>query len=332
MSDRVVMAMSNLPFQPAHWERFRAAVVPDRLVMVEPGDDGGLAAALRVAEIAILAGDLDRRHVGAPKLKWVHCDHAGLTKSAIPKVFEKGLVVTGSAGRSAAALAEHALMFMLMLCSNYPAFYEAQKRHQWRGIPGTDELRALYGRTLGIIGMGHTGTALAERAKAFGMRVLGYRRRDLPAPTGVDTMYCQDRGDTIDPILDECDILALVVNLSDATHHLIGRRELKRLKRSAIIVNLARGGVIDEAAMVEALQTGEIAGAGLDVFATEPLSADSPLWDAPNTLITPHFTAALPDKVDRSLDVILENLRRYRAGELLLNRMTPEDLYTRRPA
>jgi phosphoglycerate dehydrogenase-like enzyme len=90
--------------------------------------------------------------------------------------------------------------------------------------------------------------------------------------------------------------------------------------------------VIDEAAMVEALQTGEIAGAGLDVFATEPLSADSPLWDAPNTLITPHFTAALPDKVDRSLDVILENLRRYRAGELLLNRMTPEDLYTRRPA
>jgi phosphoglycerate dehydrogenase-like enzyme len=284
--------------------------------------------ALEHAEIAILAGDLDGRHLTAPKLKWVHCNHAGLTKSALPQVFERGLIVTGSAGRSAAALAEHAMMFMLMLCSDFPSFYEAQKRREWRRTPEMSGLRALYGRTLGIIGMGHTGVELAARASAFNMRVIGYRRRDLPAPPGVVKMFSADKGETIDGILDEADILALVVNLSDATHHMIGERELQRLKRSAFIVNLSRGGVIDERALAAALQAGDIAGAGLDVFDVEPLPPNSPLWDAPNTLITPHFTAALPDKAERSLDVITENLRRYRAGEQMLNRLAEEDIYT----
>lgn len=329
MSDRLVLAMANLPFKPHHWDALREAVAPDQLVVVAPEDERALAEALETAEVVILAGDLDHRHLAAPRLKWVHCDHAGLTKSARPEVFQRGLTVTGSAGRSGPALAEHALMFMLMLSANYPAFYEAQKHRQWRGIPGLDDLRALYGKTIGIIGMGHTGVALAARANAFEMRVLGYRRRDLPTPAGVDRMFSADRGETIGPILDEADIVALVLSLSDATHHLIGAPELKRMKRSAIIVNMARGGCIDEAALVDALRSGEIAGAGLDVFETEPLPSTSPLWDAPNTLITPHFTAALPDKVERSLGMIVQNLRRFREGAAMLNRITEEDLYTR---
>ena len=170
-------------------------------------------------------------------------------------------------------------MFMLMLCSNYPAFYEAQKQKRWRGVPGSEKLRALYGRTLGILGMGHTGVELASRAKAFGMRVLGYRRRDLPVPPGVDRMYCTERGETIHPILEQCDILALVLNLSDATRHLIGRDELARMKPGAILINLARGGVIDEAAMIEALESGRLGGAGLDVMETEPLPETQPVVD-----------------------------------------------------
>ena len=255
--------------------------------------------------------------------------HAGLTKSARPGVFERGLIVTGSAGRSGPALAEHAMMFMLMLCSNYPAFYEAQKRKQWLRYAGAENLRALWGRTVGIIGMGHTGLELAPRCNAFNMRVLGFRRRNLPTPAGVDRMYCADNGDTIDPILDECDILALVVNLSDATHHMIGRRELARMKRTATIVNLSRGGVIDEAALIDALRAREIAGAGLDVTETEPLPAESPLWDAPNVLVTPHFTAAMPDRSERALDIIVENFARYRAGQPMRNQITREDLYTK---
>jgi phosphoglycerate dehydrogenase-like enzyme len=328
MTERVVMVETGVPFRGAHWDRLAAAIRPDRLLAVDGGDAAAVAAALAEAEVAILAGDLDARHVAAPKLRWIHCDHAGLTKSARPEVFEKGLVVTGSAGRSGPALAEHVLMFALMLCSRYPDFYEAQKRHEWRRTPGMADLRALYGRTIGILGMGHTGVELASRAKAFNMQVLGYRRRDIAPPPGVDRMYAADKGETIDDILREADVLALVLNLSDATHHLIGAREIALMKPSAIIVNLARGGVLDTDALIEALETGRLAGAGLDVTDPEPLPPGHRLWDTPNVLITPHFTAAVPDKLDRSLDVITENLRRWRAGEPLVNRMTEEDLWT----
>jgi phosphoglycerate dehydrogenase-like enzyme len=324
----VVMAMQDLPFLPDHWRKLEAAVAPDTLIRADRNDVGGLDRALATAEIAILAGDLDARHTGSPSLKWIHCDHAGLTRSARPEVFEKDLIVTGSAGRSAEALAEHAMMFALLLCSRYADFYEAQRRHAWHRSPEMAKLRALKGRTMGIIGLGNTGVALAARASAFGMSVLGYRRRDLPAPPGVERVYSTDRGETIDPILAEADVLALVVNLSDATQHLIGTRELALMKPSAVLINLSRGGVIDQDALITALSARKLAGAGLDVTTPEPLPPGHPLWDAPNVLITPHFTASLPDRTDRSLDMIIENLRRYRAGEPMLNRITREDIYT----
>lgn len=329
MAERVVMVDAETPFKGAHWDRLAEAVGPDRLIAVSSRDAAALGAALKEAEIAILAGDLDQRYLAAPKLRWIHCDHAGLTRSARPEVFARGLIVTGSAGRSGPALAEHVLMFSLMLSYRYPDFYEAQKRHEWRRTPEMKDLRTLYGRTIGIIGMGHTGRELAARAKAFNMRVLGYRRRDLPNPPGVDRMFSADRGETIDPILQEADILALVVNLSDATYHLIDDRAIRRMKRNAIVVNLSRGGVIDQAALVAALKEGRIAGAGLDVTNPEPPAVGDPIWDAPNLLITPHFTAALPDRTERSLDVIIENIRRYRAGQPLLNRVSEEDVWTR---
>lgn len=323
---RTILAAAELPFSPEQWDRFKAAIGSDELVVL-PGSE--MDRELPKAEIAVLAGDLDDRFVNAPKLKWVHCDHAGLTKSARPEVFERGLVVTGSAGRSGEALAEHVMMFALMLTSNYPRFYDAQREHRWvKRTPQMDALRALYGKTIGIIGMGHTGLALATRAKAFNMTVLGYRRRDGALPAGVDRMYCSDRGDNIDPILAEADVLALVVNLSNATYRMIDAAALGRMKRGSILINLGRGKLIDTDALIAALETGHLAGAGLDVTDPEPLPPEHPLWDAPNVLITPHFTAALPDKVDRSLNTIIENLRRYRAGEPLLNQTTREDIWT----
>lgn len=329
MNQRVVMVDKTVPFEGPHWERLVEAIGPDQLLAVDPRDGAAVAKALEVAEIAILAGDLDDRFLAAPKLRWIHCDHAGLTKSAKPEVFERGLVVTGSAGRSGPALAEHVMMFALMLCSRYPDLYEAQKRQEWFRTPSMFDLRALYGRTIGILGMGHTGVELAKRAKAFNMKVLGYRRRDLPVPEGVDEIFSADKGQTIDPILERADILALVLNLSDATYHLIDEAAIARMKRGSIIINLARGGVIDQDALIAALHSGHLAGAGLDVTDPEPLPKGHPLWTTPNVLITPHFTAAVPDKVDRSLDVISENFKRYRAGQPMLNRMTAEDLWTK---
>lgn len=332
MTARTVLAMQDLPFLPAHWNKLEAAVAPDTLLRVSKDDEAALSRALASAEIAILSGDLDARHTASPTLKWIHCDHAGLTKSARPEVFARDLIVTGSAGRSAGALAEHIMMFALMLCSRYPDLYEAQKRHEWRRVPEMANLRALSGRTLGILGMGHTGEALALRARAFGMRVIGYRRRTLAAPEGVEKVYSADAGETIDPILDQADVVALALNLSDATRHLIGAAQFKRMKRTAVLINMARGEIIDQDALIAALHAGEIAGAGLDVTSPEPLPADHALWDAPNVLITPHFSAMLPDRTDRSLEIIIENLRRYRAGEPMLNRITAEDAYSPDPA
>ena len=324
-----VAALDDLPFNPAQWDVLEGAVAPGRLLRVPSGRLDALDAALGEAEVLVLPGDLDERHLRAPGLRWIHCDHAGLTRSARPEVFARRLIVTGSAGRSAPALAEHALMFLLALNADLMGFHEAQRRRQWRGVPGAERLRALHGRTLGILGMGHTGQALAPRAAALGMTVLGYRRRDLPPPPGVDRMFSGDKGETITPILETADAIVLALNLSDATHHLIGAAEIARMKPGVLLVNMARGGVMDEAALLEALRSGHVAGAGLDVFEQEPLPPGSPLWDAPRVLITPHFTPPVADRAGRSLGIIVENLRRYRAGEELLNRITPEDVWTR---
>ncbi len=320
--------LSTLDLKDAHLARLTEAVRPARLLSVDRKDDAGIRAALAEADVALLFGDLDERVLSAPKLKWVHCDHAGLNKSARPEVFAKGLLVTSSAGRSSPALADHAIFFMLALSFRFGALYEAQRKHQW-GIPGQDDLRGLTGRTLGIVGLGNTGRALALRAKAMDMRVLGYRRSDGPIPEGVDAAYTQDNGDTLEPLLRESDYVVLAVPLSDRTYHLIDAAALAQMKQGAYLVNMARGAVIDDVALLAALREGRLAGAGLDTFEPEPLPAESPLWEAPNVLITPHFTPQVPDRTGRSLDIICENLRRYRADEPMLNRLKPDDVYTR---
>jgi phosphoglycerate dehydrogenase-like enzyme len=243
--------------------------------------------------------------------------------------FRPGLTVTGSAGRSAPVLAEHAMFFALALAYRYPAFLDAQRAHQW-GVPGQDELRGLYGRTMGILGLGNTGQALAVRAKAFGMRVLGYRRRATQPPPGVDQVFTADDRNGLDALLEQSDFVVLVLGLSDNTHHLIGERELDLIGPKGYLINMARGPVLDEVALTRALHEGRIAGAGLDTFEVEPLPADSRLWDAPNTLITPHVTPQVPDRTGRSADIICENIRRFGAGEPLLNRLKAEDIYTGR--
>ncbi|NHN29019.1 D-2-hydroxyacid dehydrogenase [Paenibacillus sp. S3N08] len=325
---KIKTVLTTVDYSGTHLDRLMEAFSPAHVIHVDRRDAAGIASALEEADVALLQGDLDERFLEAPKLRWIHCDHAGLNKSARPEVFEKGILVTSSAGRSAPVLAEHVMFFSLALSYHFPTFYKAQQDHQW-GIPGQDQLRGLYGKTMGILGLGHTGTELALRAKAFNMRVLGYRRSVTDVPANVDKLFCADRGDTFDELLRESDIVALVLPLSNATHHLIGKRELQLMKRSAYLVNLARGAVIDQTALLEALREGSIAGAGLDTFAAEPLPADSPLWDAPRTLITPHCTPAVPDRTARSLDIICRNIAAYRAGEPMMNQLTVKDIYTK---
>jgi len=319
----------NVALLTVRWDQQYIAQLREHLggaEVIHTQDSSEIERALARADVAILSGDLDDRFADAPHLRWIHCDHAGLNKSARPWVFERGLHVTSSSGRSAPALAEHAMFFMLLFAYQYPRFQAAQRAHQW-GFPGQDTLRGLIGRTVGIVGLGNTGRELAVRAQAFGMRVLGYRRQAVDVP-GVDRLYAGERGDSLDELLQTSDFVVLATPLSDATHHLIGARELALMKSSAVLVNMARGGVVDEAALIETMRQGKIAGAGLDVFEREPLPADSPLWDLPNVAITPHTTPQVPDRTGRSLEMIVENVRRFRAGQPMLNLLTPADIYT----
>ena len=325
----VQRVLATVPYQTDELAQLRRAFAPAQFVHVPAGDSTAIAAELERADVAVLEGDLDDRHLSAPHLRWVHCDHAGLTRSARPEVFERGLIVTGSAGRSGPALAQHAFYFALALCYDASGLLEMQRARVWRGLPGYEDRLALWGKTLGVVGFGHTGREMARLGKAFGMRVVVYRRKGGDAPAEADLLLSVDSGDSIDQLVEESDVIMLAVHLSDETYHLLSSAQFARMRPGAIVINMARGPVVDEAALLAALRSGQVAGAGLDVFDKEPLPASSPLWDAPNVLITPHMTPRMPDKTQRSIDTIVENLRRYRVGEPMLNAITERDIYTR---
>ena len=328
---KINTVLATVPYTGWHWDKLRNALAPAKVIQVHKEDTEGIASVLKEADVAILGSDLDERFINTPKLKWIHCDHSGLNNSALPGVFEKGLIVTGSAGRSTPVLAEHALYFALSLIYDSYRLHDAQRAHQWRSIPGYENRRGMYSKTMGIIGLGNTGLELAKRAKLFGMHVLGYRRSISEIPGDVDVLYCYDRGETIDELLKQSDIVVLCIRLSDETHHLIGTREFDLMKRTGFLINISRGPVVDQKALVAALRDGKIAGAGSDTFDQEPLPWDSELWDIPNLMITPHCTPEVPDLEANSLNIICENIRRYQTGEDMLNMLVPRDVYSKNP-
>lgn len=184
--------------------------------------------------------------------------------------------------------------------------------------------------TMGIVGLGNTGAAVAKRAKAFDMHVLAYTRSERSGcPEHVDGLYCADKGDAIDELLRRSDFIALCCNLSDETYHMIGDAQFALMKPTACLINMARGAVVDERALYRALTEGRIARACSDVFEAEPLPVDSPFWSLPNMMITPHATPRVRDMQGSALDILLENVRHYRNGEPMRNRMTPRDVFTR---
>ncbi|MEW9870898.1 D-2-hydroxyacid dehydrogenase [Arthrobacter sp. HS15c] len=321
--------LATVLYQPDEIEQLRKAFAPAEFLHVHPREGATIDDALQRVDVAILQTDIDDRFLAAPHLKWVHCDHSGLTKSARAEVFEKGLVITGSAGRSAPALAQHAFYFALSLTFDAKRLFELQDSHVWTRIPGYENRLALWGKTLGIVGFGHTGQEMARLGKAFGMRVIAYRRSVGETPNEVDLMLSKDAGDSLRPLIEESDVIMLAAPLNDETYHLFSAKEFSSMKDQAYIINMARGGVIDQEALIEALQTGQIAGAGLDVTDPEPLPTDSPLWDMDNVVITPHVTPKLPNRTQRSIDTIVENIGRYRRGDDMLNALTSRDIYTR---
>ncbi|KAA9089101.1 D-2-hydroxyacid dehydrogenase [Microbacterium radiodurans] len=330
MADRDIRSvLITLPFPADELAQLEAAFAPADVIVTRPNDAAAIERALQHVDVAVHVWELDDRFLRAPLLRWVHCDRAGLARSARPEVFEKGLIVTGSAGRSAPALAQHAFFFALGLAFDARALAEKQSRHEWGGIPGYHDRLALHGQTLGVVGLGSTGREIARLARAFGMRTIGYTR-SANVPEGlVDQLLVAQSGDDIMDLIPRSDVIMIAAPLTDETFHLFDAHRIGAMKPSATLINVARGQIVDHDALFRALTTHQIAGAGLDVTHPEPLPPESPLWDLPNVIITPHVSPKLADRTQRSVDIIVENVRRYRAGRPMLNQLRPEDRFSR---
>ncbi|GHV87102.1 glycerate dehydrogenase [Spirochaetia bacterium] len=316
------------PYTDWHWDKLVEALGPVEIIRAKHNDIPDVKEKIRDADVAILAGDISAEVLAAAKnLKWVHCDHSGVNNSAHPEIFERGIYLTSSAGRSAPVLAEHIFFLMLSLVYNSRELEQQQRDHSFNKL--YRDRRGLFTKTIGIIGLGYTGKALAARAKAFGMTVLGYGRTAVEVPPGVDKAYFADKGQSIDELLKESDIVALTVRLSDETYHLIDDRALHLMKPTAYLVNMSRGAVVDQAALHKALVNKTIAMAASDVFDPEPLPTDSPLWDLPNFVMTPHNTPEIPDLALSGLNIICDNIKLYREGKPLRNQLDARDVYTR---
>ena len=248
-----------------------------------------------------------------PSVRWVHVGGSGY-EHFLPWNAER-VTVTNSAGVLSRFLAETATGAMIALNGGFLRYIDQQSRSEWQ----PRSFRPLLGQTLLVVGLGHIGGWVAHNAKALGMHVLA-TRRTRTAHESVDELFTPDR---LPDIVGRADVVSLHLRLDDSTRHLLNAPLLAAMKPGALLLNTARGGVVDEAALVGALQNRHLGGAYLDVFETEPLPAASPLWQMPNVLVTPHASDSVADWPNRFTALFADNLQRWLDKEPLLNVVRP---------
>lgn len=251
----------------------------------------------------------------ASRLQWVQVGSAGVEGYLFPALIESNVVLTNAKVIYGSHLADHLMAFILAFNRNLPHLWQRQQERVWESRAN---LRAMEmaGETLLIVGLGGTGLGVAKRAAGFDMRILAVSRSPKPPTLGVEHI---GRADELHVLLPEADHVAICCALTPETYHLFGAREFALMRPTAFIHNVTRGGVIDHEALTGALRSGTIAGAGLDVTEPEPLPAGHPLWGMSNVLITPHASGHSPHSGRRMFALLKENLRRFAAGEPLLN-------------
>ena len=255
------------------------------------------------------------------RLRWVQAPAAGVGSLLYPEMVASPVTLTGARGIRARPIAEHVLGVSIALARQFHVAYRHQARHEWAQDKlegsGTSSVRALHGARMGIVGLGAIGREIASVAANFGLRVTGIRKQvGLPFPPGVDEVLEPDQ---LAKLLGKSDVVVLCAPSTAATRDLIGAREVSQMKRGALLINVARGRLIVDEAVVVGLRSGQIGGAALDVFTHEPLDPASPYWDLPNVIVTPHTSGAMEDYWTPLVALFSENLRRFEDGRPLLN-------------
>lgn len=272
-----------------------------------------------------------RRYLGsalrAPNLRWMHLPNAGVDHPVFAQLLANGVRLTNSSGASAEPIAQTAIAGMLALARGFPDWWRAQQQHEWR--PHAYVPQDLRGQTMLIVGLGAIGNEIARLARAFGLYVVGVRRSaERPDDEAQQVVTLQQ----LEAWLPRTDWLVLACPLTPETRGLVDARRLGRLPATARLINVARGAVVDEAALIAALQHGHLAGAYLDVVSEEPLPPDSPLWDLPQVILSPHDSSGSSGNRARISEIFLANLERWLSGEALVNEVRawePDDQMTK---
>lgn len=328
--------VSTVAIDPALRERVSAAApraeIVDRACRTNEDVAALVAGGCDVMLTFRVPDDLPKR---APNLRWVQLLSAGADHALGGSLRDAPIAITNASGVHSVPIAEYTMASMLAWGHRLHITMHAQIRHEWsRRSVFMNSVEELRGRTLGVIGYGSIGRETARLAAAFGMKVLALKRnpadrRDpgwCPAGIGDPEGAIPEKWygpDERREIIAASDFITVTLPLTGATKQFIGAGEIAAMKPQAYIVNIGRGAVIDEAAIVEALKAGRIGGAGLDVFEREPLPAESPLWDIESAILTPHISGDYRGYMDAACQLFCENLRRFAAGQPLLNQVDP---------
>ena len=318
-------------------EPFRAACAQARItpevvhLPEEPGVPLDPAVAARV-EVAYLTRDWrysadaygkfrDAMFAG-PAVKWVHFMSTGIDQHPfVPRLVGQGTKLTTSAGTNGEPVAFTAIASLLMLARRFPVWLDAQRRRAWEPMRGEAVPQDVRGQTLLVVGMGHIGATVARFAQALGMHVIGIRRSAQQPGDPVDEMHALA---ALPELLPRCDWIVLACPLTAETRRIVNAETIAKMKPGAGFINVARGGVMDQAAVIEGLKSGQIGWAHLDVFEQEPLPADSPLWDLPNVILTPHNAGASAGNDRRAAELFIANIPSWARGETLPNEFALE--------
>lgn len=253
----------------------------------------------------------------AHNLKWAHFTSSGIGQQfMVAELDAKGVILTSSTGSNAEPVAQTGFTGLLMLARGFPNYIQGQHRHEWRPLRGATLPDDLRGQTVLLLGVGAVGRVFAGYARAFGLKVIGVRRSPQQPDDPVDEMHTPSH---LPELLPRADWIVIACPLTAETRNLFDAAALARVRRGARLINIGRGEIIDEQAMIEAIRDGRLAGAALDAHRQEPLPPDSPLWDLPNVIVTPHNASASNGNEQRCAEMFIANLGHWLRGETMFN-------------